>query len=191
MLGHPIRRPARAAALAAVAALALTACGSDDTDAAKGGSSARAATVGDEEITVGDVQRTTRELTAFVSAQAQASGQEPQQLDASTVVTYLVQTPAVLAYADEEGLDVPSQGTVRREIESFVPNPSDMTVDFLRANDVASKLDEQAQQDLSQLLQEGDVSVSPRYASAVGRAPDWLEQPESEQQTGAGQPQTP
>ena len=111
MLGHPIRRPARAAALAAVAALALTACGSDDTDAAKGGSSARAATVGDEEITVGDVQRSTRELTAFVSAQAQASGQQPQQLDASTVVTYLVQTPAVLAYADEEGLDVPSQGT--------------------------------------------------------------------------------
>lgn len=188
MLGHH----SRPLALAALAALALTGCGgSDDGAAAEGGSSALAAKVGDTEITVGDIQRSTRELTAFVAAQAQASGQQPQQLETSTVVTYLVQTPAVLDYAEQEGLEVPSAGAMRREIGSAVPDPSDTTVDFLRANAVASQLDESAQQELSQLLTETDAELSPRYASALGESPDWLEQPESQQQPGTGQPQTP
>lgn len=189
MLGHH----SRPIALAALAALALTGCGgSDDGAATEGGSSALAAKVGGTEITVGDIQRSTRELTAFVAAQAQASGQQPQQLETSTVVTYLVQTPAVLDYAEQEGLDVPSAGAMRRELSGSVPNPSDTTVDFLRANAVASQLDESAQQELSQLLTETDAELSPRYASALGESPDWLEQPESQQlQPGAGQPQTP
>lgn len=181
MLGHPTR-PARAAALAAVTALALTACGSADGDAPEGGSSARAAVIGGEEITVGDVQRSTRELSQFVAAQAQASGQEPQQLDASTVVTYLVQTPVVLDYAEQEGLDVPSAGAMRREIASAVPSASDLTVEFLRANAVAGQLDETAQQELGRQLQDGDFSVSPRYASALGETPDWLDAPPATEQ---------
>lgn len=187
MLGHH----SRPFALAALAALALTGCGGSDDGAAAQGSSALAAKVGDTEITVGDIQRSTRELTAFVAAQAQASGQQPQQLETSTVVTYLVQTPAVLDYAEQEGLEVPSAGAMRREIGSAVPDPSDTTVDFLRANAVASQLDESAQQELSQLLTETDAELSPRYASALGESPDWLEQPESQQQPGTGQPQTP
>ena len=95
----------------------------------------------------------------------------------------------VLDYAEQEGLEVPSAGAMRREIGSAVPDPSDTTVDFLRANAVASQLDESAQQELSQLLTETDAELSPRYASALGESPDWLEQLEPEQQSGAGQPQ--
>ena len=105
MHGRPtLARPARAAALAAAAALALSACGSSDDQGSGDGSSAVAATVDGQTITVGDVQRTTRELRTYLEAQAASTGQQPQQLEAANVLTLLVQTPAVLEFAEQEDL---------------------------------------------------------------------------------------
>lgn len=179
---HPIRRASRGAALAAVAGLALTACGSADDGDQVAGSDAVAATVDGQEISVGDVQRSTRELRSFLEAQAAASGQQPQQLDAASVVTLLAQAPGVLDYAKQEGIAVPSAGSVRKNIAQVLPSPSDATVDFLRANTLSSQLDESARAQLVEHLDTQHVTLSPRYASASGQTPDWLETPVAEQQ---------
>lgn len=176
-----ISRPARAATLAAVAALALSACGGSDDGAVAGGSSAAAATVDGQEISVGDVQRTTRELRTFLEAQAASSGQQPQQLDASSVVTLLVQAPAVLDFAEDEGLSVPSAGSIRKSVEQVLPSPSDETVDFLRANALSSQLDQATRDKLIAHLEDQQVTISPRYAASTDQAPDWLEQSVEEQ----------
>ncbi|KRE37504.1 hypothetical protein ASG73_07470 [Janibacter sp. Soil728] len=181
MLGrHPIRRPARAAALAAVAALTLSACGGSDGAPAEG-SSAVAAAVAGEDITVGDVQRTTRELRTFLEAQAASTGQQPQQLDAGSVVTLLVQAPAVLDFAEQEKLKIPSAGSVRQSVAEVLPAPSEETVNFLRANALSSQLDPKTRDKLIAHLEEQQVTISPRYAAATGQTPDWLEQPVEQQ----------
>lgn len=182
MLGrHPIGRPARAAALAAVAALALSACGSSDGAPAEG-SDAVAAAVEGQDITVGDVQRTTRELRTFLEAQAASSGQQPQQLEASSVVTLLVQAPAVLDFAEEQDMPVPSAASVRQSVAKVLPAPSEETVDFLRANALSSQLDDKTRKQLLAHLDKQTVTISPRYAAATGQTPDWLEQPVEQQQ---------
>lgn len=179
----PIRRPARLAALAAGATLVLTACGgSDDGGPPAEGSSAVAATVDGQEITVGDVQRTTRELRTFLEAQAASSGQQPQQLDTDGVVTLLVQTPGVLDYAQEQGKSVPSAGSVRKSLQQVLPSASDVTIDFLRANAVSAQLDETERTELVEHIESQRVSVSPRYAAARDETPDWIKAP-VEQQT--------
>ena len=187
---HTIARPARAAALAAAAALALSACGGDSAGevAALEGSSATAAKVDGQEISVGDVQRTTRELRTFLEAQAASSGQQPQQLDASSVLTLLVQAPAVLDFAEEEGISVPSAGSIRKSVEQVLPSPSDETVDFLRANALSSQLDESTRSQLIDRLDQQKVTISPRYAAASDQAPDWLEAPVEQQQQPAEAP---
>lgn len=182
MLGRPITaRSARAAALAAAGALALTACGGSGDDSADAGSSAVAATVDGQEISVGDVQRTTRELRTFLEAQAASQGQQPQQLDADSVVTLLVQTPAVLDFAEDEDLTLPSAGSIRQSLEQVLPSPSDATVDFLRANALSSQLDESTRSDLIAHLDAQQVTISPRYAASTEGAPEWLEQPPEQQ----------
>lgn len=183
MLGrHPIARSARGAALAAAASLALAACGSSEDGAPVEGSSAVAATVDGQEITVGQVQRTTRELRTFLEAQAASSGQQPQQLNADSVVTLLVQAPAVLDFAEDEGIPVPSAGTTRKNLASVLPSVSDETVDFLRANSLSSQLDESTRSQLIDRLDQQKVTISPRYAAASDQAPDWLEAPVEQQQ---------
>ncbi|MFJ6133374.1 SurA N-terminal domain-containing protein [Janibacter terrae] len=175
---QPLARPARAIALAAAATLALSACGgsaNDPVDVDGSGSDAVAAKVGDEVVTVGDVQRTTRELGTVIEAQSQ--GQPGQEITADQVVALLVQVPSVLEFADEQGTPVPSAGSVRQQLAQVLPSPSDTTVDFLRANSLNSQLDEAARKELSAYVQEQDVTVSPRYAAAVGESPDWLQEP--------------
>ncbi|MCW4601191.1 SurA N-terminal domain-containing protein [Janibacter hoylei] len=156
--------------------------GSDDGGPPAEGSSAVAATVDGQEITVGDVQRTTRELRTFLEAQAASSGQQPQQLDTDGVVTLLVQTPGVLDYAQEQGKSVPSAGSVRKSLEQVLPSASDVTIDFLRANAVSAQLDETERTELVEHIESQRVSVSPRYAAARDETPDWIKAP-VEQQT--------
>ncbi len=162
------------AALAAGAVLTLGACAGSD-EASDEGSDAVAATVGDESITVGEVQRSSRELTEVVAAQAQGSGQEPQTIAPETIVTSLIQVPAILDYADREGVNVPSAATIEKQLEPVLPDPSEHTVDFFRANTVYSQFDETAQQEVAETFREQGFDVSPRYASYVDQSPDWLE----------------
>ena len=182
MHGRPtLARPARAAALAAAAALALSACGSSDDQGSGDGSSAVAATVDGQTITVGDVQRTTRELRTYLEAQAASTGQQPQQLEAANVLTLLVQTPAVLEFAEQEDLPVASAASMRSDLAQVLPSASDKTIDFLRANTAGSELDQATQADLVAAIEEQQVTISPRYATASNQAPEWLEQPVEEQ----------
>ena len=177
MLGRDrTRRPARAAAVAAALTLALAGCGSSD-DGGHGGSEALAASVDGQEITVGEVQRTTRELGEVLSAQAASSGQPAQTIGADEVLGLLVQVPGVLEFGSTEGIDVPSAGSVRKDLAQVLPAPSDTTVDFFRANSLNSQIDETARQKLTAHLSEQDVTISPRYAAATGGSPDWLEAP--------------
>lgn len=183
MLGRPrTRRPARAAAIAAATTLALAACGSSDEGDPTQGSGALAASVDGQKITVGEVQRTTRELGTVLEAQAASSGQPAQTINADAVVKLLVQVPGVMAFAKEEGMEVPSTGSIRQSVAQVLEAPSDETVDFLRANSLNSQLDEQTRTQLVNHLDEQKVTISPRYAAADGEAPDWLEAPAPEEQ---------
>lgn len=189
MLRQHHARAARAAALAAAATLALAACGGSANDPVEedAGSSAVAAEVGGEVITVGDVQRTTRELGTIIEAQSQ--GQPAQEITADQVVALLVQVPSVLEFGEERGTRAPSAGSVRQQLAQVLPSASETTVDFLRANSLNAQLDEAARQELTAHVQEQDVTVSPRYAAAVGESPDWLEAPaEQDAQPPTGTP---
>lgn len=182
MHGRPtLARPARAAALAAAAALALSACGSSDDGTPDDGSSAVAATVDGQTITVGDVQRTTRELRTYLEAQAASTGQQPQELEVANVLTLLVQTPAVLEFAEREGLPLATAASLRSDLADVLPTASDKTIDFLRANGAGSQLDQATQDDLVAAIDEQHVTISPRYPAASNRTPEWLEQPVEEQ----------
>lgn len=181
MLGrHRTRRSAPAAAIAAALTLTLAGCGSSD-DSREGGSDALAASVDGREITVGEVQRTTRELGEVLSAQASSSGQPAQTIGTDEVLVLLVQVPGVLEFGAEQDIDVPSAGSVRKDLSQVLPAPSEATVDFFRANSLNSQLDDSTRQELTAHLSEQDVTISPRYAGATGGSPDWLEAPVEEQ----------
>lgn len=179
MPGSRRRRSARTAALVLGGALTLTACGGSDGDGS-GGSSATAAIVDGEEITVGEVQRSSRELGEVIAAQAEGRGEEPQELGPDSLISSLVQVPAILAYARDEGLSVPSEAAIERQLEEVVPAPSPATVDFFRASAVHSQLDQQQQQAVGEQVREQEVTLSPRYRQD-GDGPNWLEQTENEQ----------
>lgn len=180
LAGRTTRHPARGAVLAAVASLALAGCAGPAQDAPLTGSDAVAATVDGRDISVGDVQRSTRELRAVLQAQAASSGQQPQQLQAADVVTLLAQAPAVSDFAAEEGIALPSAGSIRKSLAPVLPSPSQDTVEFLRANAVSSQIDESTRERLIAHLDEQKVTLSPRYAASTG-TPDWLEKPVEEQ----------
>lgn len=179
MTGSRQGRSARIAALALAGALTMTACGGSGEDTATG-SGAPAATVEGETITVGEVQKSSRELGKVLAAQAESQGQEPQELGPDTVLRNLVQVPVILDYAKAENLDIPSEGTIRKQVDEVLTSPSPQTVDFFRAQVVYSQLDQEQQQEVASKVREQDVTFSPRYATAAGEGPNWLEQSEDE-----------
>lgn len=179
MPGSSPRRPARIAALVLGGALTLSACGGSG-DAETTGSDATAAVVQGETITVGEVQTSTREVLDIVRAQAESQGQQPQEVTPDSLLAALTQIPATLDYAEEQDISVPSAAAVERQIGEVVPSPSPRTVDFVRASSVYSQLEPDQQQEMAEQLEAQDVKYSPRYATAGGDAPNWLEQSEDE-----------
>ncbi|MGO1165933.1 MAG: SurA N-terminal domain-containing protein [Janibacter sp.] len=180
MPGSRQRRSARIAALALGGALTLSACGGSD-EGGSSGSGATAAVVEGDTITVGEVQKSSREVADFIRAQAASSGQQPQELGTDTLLASLVQVPAILDYAEANDISVPSGATIEQQIGDVVAAPSEPTVDFFRANAVYSQLDPQQQQELAQQVQGQDVDFSPRYATVRGESPNWLEQTDDTQ----------
>lgn len=179
MAGSRQRRSARIAALALGGGLALSACGSAD-EGGSTGSGATAAVVGDDTITVGEVQQSSRELADVLRAQAESSGQQPQELGPDSLLSSLVQVDTILDYADKNDVSVPSAATVEKQITDAVPAPSERTVEFFRANAVYSQLDQGQQQELAQQFEDTEVVYSPRYATAMGDGPNWVEQSEND-----------
>lgn len=178
VLGSRQRRSARTAALVLASALTLAACGGSGSEDEATGSSATAAIVDGQEYTVGEVQETTRELAEVVAAQASAGGQAPQEITPDLVMPSIVQIPAILKYAEENDLAVPTDAEIQQQIGAAVPSPSATTVDFFRANSVISQLTQEQQIELGSIVQEQDVSLSPRYR-AEGEVPNWVEAPEA------------
>lgn len=179
MPGSRQRRSAQAAALVLGGALALSACGSGD-EGESTGSGATAAVVEGETITVGEVQQTSRDVADIIRAQAESSGQQPQELGPDTLLSSLVQVPTILDYAEDNDLSVPSEAAIKKQLGEVVSSPSDTTVDFFRANAVYSQLQQDQQQDLGQQVEGLDVKYSPRYASITGERPNWLEETDDE-----------
>lgn len=179
MPGSRQRRSAQAAALVLGGALALSACGSGD-EGESTGSGATAAVVEGDTITVGEVQRTSRDVADIIRAQAESSGQQPQELGPDTLLSSLVQVPTILDYAEDNDLSVPSEAAIKKQLGEVVSSPSDTTVDFFRANAVYSQLQQDQQQEVGQQVQDLDVKYSPRYATITGEGPNWLEQTDDE-----------
>lgn len=165
-----------------VAGLMLTACGSASGGDTGEGPSALAASVAGHEYTVGEVQTASRQLSEYTAAQAASTGQQGQQITPEAMVTSLVQVPMILAHGKKEGLDIPSAESVRRNLEPVVKSPSQETIDFFRASQVYSQLDQKAKQEISQKVTSSDVKFSPRYDEAAGVTPNWLEKTEPELQ---------
>ena len=165
-----------------VAGLMLTACGSGSGGDAGDGPSALAASIGGHEYTVGQVQTASRQLSEYTAAQAASSGQEGQQITPEAMVTSLVQVPMILDYGRKKGMDIPSAESVRRNLDPVVTSPSQETIDFFRASQVYSQLDQKAQQQISQQVTSSDVKFSPRYDEATGNSPNWLKKATPEQQ---------
>lgn len=180
MPGSRQRRSAQAAALVLGGALALSACGGSGDEGESTGSGATAAVVEGDTITVGEVQRTSRDVADIIRAQAESSGQQPQELGPDTLLSSLVQVPTILDYADENDLSVPSEAAIKKQLGEVVSSPSDTTVDFFRANAVYSQLQQDQQQEVGQQVQDLDVKYSPRYATITGEGPNWLEQTDDE-----------
>lgn len=165
-----------------VAGLMLTACGSASGGDVGDGPSALAASIGGHEYTVGEVQTASRQLSEYTAAQAASTGQEAQQITPEAMVTSLVQVPMILERGKKEGLDIPSGESVKRTLEPVVKSPSQETVDFFRASQVYSQLDQKAQQQISQQVTSSDVKLSPRYDEATGDTPNWLKKTTPEMQ---------
>lgn len=161
------------------AALTLGACGSPGGTEEDGpGPDALAASVGETRYSVGEVQRASRQLTEYAAAQASATGQPPQEISPQSLVTSLVQVPIILEYAKEHDIAIPSAEAVKDNLDQALESPSEETVQFFRASAVYSQMDSQAQQQLSETIQQSDVTYSPRYAKAAGQNPNWLKQVE-------------
>lgn len=180
MKGQPVpgsrqRRSVRTAALVLGGALTLGACGG----AAEGetsGSSAPAAIVEGQTITVGEAQKSSREVGQVVAAQAQASGQQPQQVGPDQLMSSLVQVPTLLAYAEENDIPVPSGAAIEKQLGEAVHAPSQTTIDFFRANAVYSALNPTQQQEVAQQVRDLDITWSPRYRPD-SQTPNWLDSP--------------
>ena len=180
MPGSRQRRSAQAAALVLGGALALSACGGSGDEGESTGSGATAAVVEGDTITVGEVQQTSRDVADIIRAQAESSGQQPQELGPDTLLSSLVQVPTILDYAEDNDLSVPSEAAIKKQLGEVVSSPSDTTVDFFRANAVYSQLQQDQQQEVGQQVQDLDVKYSPRYATITGEGPNWLEQTDDE-----------
>lgn len=180
MKGQPVpgsrqRRSASIAALVLGGALTLGACGGTDgiEDA---GITAPAAIVEGHEITVAQAQQSSREVGEVVAAQADASGQPPQEVGPDQLIGSLIQVPTLLDYGQENGIQVPSAETIEKQLDEAVPSPSETTVDFFRANAVYSQLDQKQQQEVAEQVRDLDVTISPRYRPD-SQSPNWLKSP--------------
>ena len=179
MPGSRHGRSTRIAVLTLGGALALSACGGTD-EGESAGSSATAAVVAGETITVGEVQTASREVGEILRVQAESQGQQPQEVGPDALLSSLVQIPATLKYAEDNDISVPSEASVVKRLGEVVPSPSPQTIDFVRASSVYSQLEPDQQQEMAQQLEEQDVKYSPRYASAGGESPNWLDRSEDE-----------
>ena len=173
--GSRQRRSVRIAALVLGGALTLGACGGTD-GLEDPGITAPAAIVEGHEITVAQAQQSSREVGQVVAAQAEASGQPPQEVGPDQLISSLIQVPTLLAYGEENDIRVPSAGTIEKQLDEAVPSPSETTVNFFRANAVYSQLDQKQQQEVAQQVRDLDVTISPRYRPD-GESPNWLQAP--------------
>lgn len=168
---HPSSTPSRTctsrAALTSVvllvAALALSACGSQQADAA--------AIVNGTTISEKDVQT--------VSTQLNTLAQGEQKLTPSIVLLNLILAPYVLAEADRAGKGVPD--TQARRVIAKVDKPSRQTLDFVRMQLAIPSLTTAAKATILTTVAKADIAVNPRYGTFDAKqiaispnTPNWI-----------------
>lgn len=171
------RHPFALTTVALASALALAGCGSSAEEGSLGqsGPSEVAASVGDHEVTVGDVQEATRGTNAFLKERG-----AQQTIGTRDILTTLMFAPQLVGAGADAGVDVPSAKAVSNALEGMNLDADPATVEFIRAQSVREQLTpEQLQTALADVGT--DIKVNPRYGSfdpATGltaSAPNWLE----------------
>lgn len=139
----------RLAAIALVAAGALTlgACGGGDTPAA---------VVNGHETTIADVQDATRAANEI----AARNGQQPTS--PSQVLGTLMYSSEVIAFAEENGIAVPTTDWVRSEVGKVV-DVGDGAITYYRTMIAAQGLNQEQGAKLGERLQSTSVTLNPRY----------------------------
>lgn len=164
------RRAHPAAALALGGVLMLGACGNDpgvrSAEADTGGGVA--AVIDGREVSIGELQQTTRQVNDALRAQGQA-----QTLPPRDVLTTVIAAPALEDYAREKGLDVPSDGAAQKALGTE-ETPTESTLDFVRASLIFGQLDQQQAAEVLDRVRKSDPKVNPRYARPDGLVPDEL-----------------
>lgn len=147
-----------------VAALALSACGTQQPGAA--------AMV--DETTISEKELQT------VAGQLNALAQGEQKLAPSDILMNLILMPYVLAEADRAGKAVPDAQA--REVIAKVPNPSRQTLDLVRMNLSIESLTPAAKTAILAKLGKAEITVNPRYGTLdpkkelaiVSTTPNWI-----------------
>lgn len=163
----PSRTRTSRAALATVvlfaAALALSACGSQQASAA--------AIVNGTTISEKDVQT--------VSTQLNTLAQGEQKLTPSIVLLNLIVAPLVLAEADRAGKGVPDAQA--RKVIATVDKPSRQTLDFVRMQLAIPSLSTAAKAAILAKVGKAKVTVNPRYGTFDAKqiaitenTPNWI-----------------
>ena len=157
-------RAALATVVVLVAALALSACGTQQPGAA--------AVVNGTTISEKNVQT--------VSTQLNTLAQGEQKLTPSIVLLNLILAPYVLAEADRAGKGIPDAQA--RKVIAKVPSPSRQTLDLVRMNMAIASLTPAAKTAILAKLGKAEISVNPRYGSfdpkkklaIVSTTPNWI-----------------
>lgn len=146
-----------------VAAVALSACGSQQAGAA--------AIVNGTSISEKDVQT--------VSTQLNTLAKGDQKLSAGIVLVNLILAPYVLAEADRAGKAVPDAQA--RKAIAAVPKPSRQTLDFVRMQLAIPSLSTAAKASILAKVTSAKISVNPRYGTFDSKqiaispnTPNWI-----------------
>lgn len=171
---HPSSTPSRTrtsrAALTTVvlfvAALALSACGSQQAGAA--------AIVNGTTISEKNVQT--------VSTQLNTLAQGEQKLTTSIVLLNLILAPYVIAEADRAGKGVPDAQA--RKVITQVDKPTRQTLDFVRMQLAIPSLTTAAKTAILAKVAKADITVNPRYGTFDAEqivispnTPNWIKAP--------------
>ena len=156
-------RAASATVVLFVAALALSACGSQQADAA--------AIVNGTTISENNVQT--------VSTQLNTLAQGEQKLTQNIVLLNLILAPYVLAEADRAGKGVPDAQA--RKVIATVDKPSRQTLDFVRMQLAIPSLTTAAKAAILTKVAKADITVNPRYGTFNAKqiaitpnTPNWI-----------------
>ncbi len=146
--------------VAAVAALGLSGCGGADT----------AAVVDGDVITVQDAQTAAQQINEAFDLQ--------QPLTTTDAVASLVTAPFIIRAAQKAGH--PQTSTAARAAMPKLSDPSQETIDLVRANNAVRTLDQDTQNQILDDIAKADVEINPRFGSfdpqqgMVAEKPNWI-----------------